>query len=543
MREREKLEVMLAETEKRLSQRDLFYLVKYVLGEHWEYEGASRFDEQHVELCRQLMGFWNTRKQRDKTIVKVEWPRRTLKSTVCSVGFPVWVLLNNPNTRILLDTAVAGNAQNFLKNIRTFFEGPYIQGIFGKLYSEKNDWNMNSITLNRTGVFPQPSIDTGGIDMAKTSQHYDLIISDDLQNKDNCKSKEQRDKVKEHFKLYANLIDPGGMILSVGTRWDFDDLSTMLDFWAKEDMRCLRPQRIFNYHKSCYKYDGDGNLSREPQFPTLLPQSELDAERAAQGAWVFSCNYLVRPQSDETAMFKKDWIQYHSLSEEQYMAPGWMRYLCVDPAQEGTKASADNNGLVVVAVSPNYDLYVLKTVNEKMTRLELSEAIFKLHDRYNVNKVGIESVFEQVELIPWMKEQAYSEGRHINFVPLKTNQEKKWRRIQALQPYFESMHVFLKSDQGELEDQILRYSGSDSSKSKKDDLVDSLAYVLQFLQVGREAMPKEYWTKAGWRELWNDTEKEAPDETTVQMWKWRKERNKKRDKKQARQKRVKMMGF
>ena len=58
----------------------------------------------------------------------------------------------------------------------------------------------------------------------RQGQHYSVIIADDLSSLDNSLTKEQREKVINHWRLYISLLDPGGTIVVVGTRYSAGDI-------------------------------------------------------------------------------------------------------------------------------------------------------------------------------------------------------------------------------------------------------------------------------------------------------------------------------
>lgn len=524
----------IAEVERRLCRRSVYYLARNVLSAQVEKSGGKNLmGPQHAELAKDLQNLWKTRHQRDKTWVKVEQPRGVLKSTLCTVGYAIWVLLQDANARILIDSAVVGNSKGFLKQIREFFESSYCHALFGKLYDSKSGWNMDNITIIRDGVYPQPSVDTGGLEAVKVSQHYDLIISDDLQNKDNCKTREQREKVKEHARLYRQLLNKGGMCLFVGTRWDFDDLFALIDEWIEMERKRLLPRTVFNFHKSSYKYLKDARgvdtdeLSKELQFPEILSESELQMIKARDGLWLYSCNMLVRPQSDETAMVQKAWIQYHQLKEGDW--DGWNVYATVDPSYEGTGASADDNAIVAFAISPDWDLYVLETWNKKGSRLALCEKLYELDEKYSFKAIGVEAIFHNAQLLPYLKQQFALKGRMLKFEQLKDGNKTKKQRIEGFVPFVEGGHVFLRPTQDELENQMIRYDGGESTATKKDDLFDALAYAHRFMRVPKAVQEAEYWKKAGWRQeiaaLVID-EGKIPSESDIRVWQWQERRAK-----------------
>jgi hypothetical protein len=151
-------------------------------------------------------------------------PRGTFKSSVGSVAYPIWRLLSNPNLRILIDSEVYSNSKNFLREIRAHLLGnTQLRDLFGEFKS--SNWNESEITIaQRTAIKKEASITCGGIGTIKVGQHYDLIIADDLNSQNNSETTEGRKKVIRHYQMYTGLLDPGGQIVVIGTRYAVDDV-------------------------------------------------------------------------------------------------------------------------------------------------------------------------------------------------------------------------------------------------------------------------------------------------------------------------------
>lgn len=151
-------------------------------------------------------------------------PRGTLKSSVGSVAYPIWRLLKNPNLRIVIDSQLYTNSSNFLREIRGHFE---INNKFRHLFGDWVGpvWNDTELIVSkRTIIKKEASIIASGIGTQKTGQHYDLAILDDLSSYDNCKTPEHAAKVIDHYRLYTSLLDPGGELVVIGTRYSEIDI-------------------------------------------------------------------------------------------------------------------------------------------------------------------------------------------------------------------------------------------------------------------------------------------------------------------------------
>lgn len=151
-------------------------------------------------------------------------PRGCFKSTICSISFPIWLLINDPNHRILLDSEIFTNSSRFLREIKGHLESKKMVNLFGQFRSDST-WNDTEIIIKqRTKIYKEGSITCSGVAANKTGQHYSVIIADDLSSLDNSMSQDQRDKVIEHYRLYISLLDPGGTLVVVGTRYSHGDI-------------------------------------------------------------------------------------------------------------------------------------------------------------------------------------------------------------------------------------------------------------------------------------------------------------------------------
>lgn len=191
-------------------KKDLYTFAKLGLG----YRDMTK--NTHGPICKVLMG--NSRK---KLIVV---PRGTFKSTLCSITYPIWLLINEPNHRILLDSELYTNSSKFLREIKGHLTSKHIMDLFGDFKNDTN-WNEAEITINqRTKVYKESSITCSGIGAQKTSQHYSVIICDDLSSPDNTATEDLREKVINHYRLYISLLEPGGTMVVVGTRYAYGDI-------------------------------------------------------------------------------------------------------------------------------------------------------------------------------------------------------------------------------------------------------------------------------------------------------------------------------
>lgn len=160
-------------------------------------------------------------------------PRGCLKSTIACVSFPIWLLINNPNLRILIDSELFNNSKNFLREIKAHLVSPRLTKIFGEFKTDEN-WNASEITIRqRTEVKKEASITVGGVGTTKVGQHYDVIIGDDYNSNKNSATPEGCQKVIDHYRYNTSILEPMGIYVVIGTRYSELDL---IGFILKNEM-------------------------------------------------------------------------------------------------------------------------------------------------------------------------------------------------------------------------------------------------------------------------------------------------------------------
>lgn len=150
-------------------------------------------------------------------------PRGSLKSSLGCVAFPIWLLLNNPNLRILIDSELFSNSATFLREIKGHLQSDELITLFGDFKTKT--WNEDEIVIKqRTKILKEPSITVGGVGTTRVGQHYDVIIGDDYNSPKNSNTPEKAQKVIDHYKYNLSILEPEGTYVIIGTRYSENDL-------------------------------------------------------------------------------------------------------------------------------------------------------------------------------------------------------------------------------------------------------------------------------------------------------------------------------
>jgi len=288
-----------------------------------------------------------------------------------------------------------------------------------------------------------------------TGMHYDLIIIDDPVSMNNINTPEQLQKTIDFYKMMLSVLDPGMEMIIIGTRYSALDLYGHIldiDGTDHEQFSIMCKEAI----------DEDGELL----FPQVLSHEFLADQKASQGTYMFTCQYLNKAVSADTCYFTPECVQFFEKEP-----PGCYYFITIDPAIS-LGARSDFTGIIVNAVDYKNHWYIVEALAIKLKPNELIDKIFEIVAKYDpVMAVGMEKFsLEQVLKVSILAE-AQKRDVAIPLVDVPTdNRISKDARIRALQPKFMKREIFIKKDQQALHHQILYYPKG----VKNDDVIDAL---------------------------------------------------------------------
>lgn len=478
----------ISETQKefaRLAMEDLFFFNQYILG-----NGPAMNEGLHREMCDFATGYRGASTKKKRLILE---PRFTLKSTCVTIAYSLQSMLAKPNTRILIDSENLSQAKSFLSSIKNQCETNERYRQLAMLLHNKwpapekaldEKWTNTEIVspLRIDKSIKEPTISTAGVDVVKVGQHYDKIIMDDPVSHNNTGTQEQIQKVIDHYKLALSLLDPGGELIIIGTRWNFGDLYGYIMENHKDFFDILIRQA----------YKEDGSLL----FPEKLSEDFLKEQKISQGSYIFSCQYLNSPVPRDDAAFK--WNAYREWKGEAIPENGLLQiaelrrytgesdftveerslgvkvnfFLTIDPAI-AEKERSDPTAMVVIGMDPGGRMFVVDYVNKKISGMAFFDELFRLVDTYRPIRVGVETIAYQKSLIYSIRDEMKKRGTYFVLEELKPDRDKI-RRIEALQPRYEAGSLYVRTGMDDLKYQMLNFP-----RTTHDDIVDALAYHLQ----------------------------------------------------------------
>lgn len=403
------------------------------------------------------------------------------KTTFCTITKTIHLLLKNPNLRILIASKSLQNAEGFLKEIKSHFESnELLAEIFGPYYDARkvNKWDNREIeVLPRTTKNKESSVTCVGVEGTIVSKHYDVIISDDLVDEDNSRTKTQRDKIRT---WYYQTLDPTleppdpavphrGEHHHLGTRYHYDDL------WGHLLANELKDH--FNVVRALEKVQAPiapGSEAKEETeaspWPEKYPVSWFQEKRRRSGIIIFNAQYQCDAEAMKGEIFKYDDCQ--QLDDKDFPNAKKLRiFMGVDLAiSEDEAKNNDKFAIVVIGVAPGPApiYYVLDWYENRIRFSEQTAKIIEFHERWDPVRIGIETnAYQAAQYHNLKDERPDIRAKKLNTV------KDKITRAWKLSAIFEEKKVFFKKSQGLLIEHMVLFPSNDH-----DDLFDAFDHAV-----------------------------------------------------------------
>lgn len=405
----------------------------------------------------------------------------THNSTVVTVGYALQRIARNKNVRILISSATGSMAEAFLRQIKSHMQyNSAFKDLFGDLAADAEKWRDDLIMLNRgedSFRAKEATVIAYGIGGNLVSQHFDLIIHDDLHNRENINTKDQLDKVKLSYNDTLDLLEPGGELLVIGTRWHDDDLYGQLidpSYPGSRGFEVFFRSAITSPVISRGEQGRYEISSGEILWPAKYDKAHLTDLINDKGLYEFSAQYQNNPIDDENAVFQRQW--FHHYDPEDLKGRKMVKITAIDPAIS-LKERSDFTAIVTVGMDVLNKMYVLEVKRDRYTEQEMADALFDTYVNHNPQRIIMETVAFQKVLQNFIQKEMRSRDVHLPIEEVKPDSgESKEKRIRSLQPFYmrgDILHHSSVTNIDYLEDELLRFP-----KGRNDDVIDALAYAV-----------------------------------------------------------------
>ena len=372
-----------------------------------------------------------------------------------------------------------------------------IKYYFGETRGKK--WTEEDIELKNGSKLISKSNVAGIRGGAKLHKRYDLIVLDDFEHEANTITREARDK---NANLVTAVVYPAiephtGRLRVNGTPVHYDSfINNLLTQHAKaeKDGRKDFAWKVIT-HKATQK---DGT----PLWASFFPTSKLEEKKKfymdSGQPHKFYQEYMMEVQSEEDAVWTRKHVRYYNgyIENEDginYLVKDGVKepvntFIGCDPATDIDTKHSDFSVIMVIAIDPNNELYVIDyerhrsipTIGTKdadgniLGKSGVVDYIISLYDKYKCVSATVEDVAMNRSIFQSLNDERRRLNRFdIAVIPQKPGGTNKRNRIYSgLSGRFSMGTVHLRKNMFDLINEIVTFG----PKMSHDDTIETLYY-------------------------------------------------------------------
>lgn len=399
----------------------------------------------------------------------VNMPPRHGKSELISFWFPLWLLARKPNRRIILVSYEHDFAASWGKRVRDWIRDN------GKEAALSLD--PYSTAAHRWFLTGGGSMTSAGAMGPITGKGGDVIIVDDpIKNDEEAASEVMREKMWNWFQstLFTRL-EPGGFLVTLGTRWHEDDLLGRLERDSlvnpETGERAGLEYEVLKLTATAIQNDPLGRPEGAALWPERYPVEKLVEIRKGLSPYHWSALYQQTPTPEEGNAVKRSWWKYWTiLPDFDVMIQSW------DLAFEDMEKSDYCVGQVWGRRGGEF--YLIDQIRKRLNAPEVISAIKKWATQYPraVGKI-IEARANGPAVVQILQRDLGG------MIPVKPKGSKD-ARLQSVIPLIEAGSCFIPPPDkaiwvGDFIEECAAFP-----RARHDDQVDAMVHALRYLQPG-----------------------------------------------------------
>lgn len=429
-------------------------------------------------------------------------PRGEAKSTIVSLIFAIWCQVYNKKHYICLVMDSFDQVATMLEAIKAELEtNPRLKMDFPKATGQGRLWQQGVIVTSNEVKIQAFGSGKRMRGLRHGPYRPDLVIGDDLENDENVRKPEQRDKLESWLKktvLQLGAADGSMDVVVIGTVLHYDSLLARLlqnPLWER-----MKFQAVLQWPDNMHLWEQfEGILLAEGEDTALAfyakhkramdagakvswaaarPLVSLMIIRARDGHSAFDSEYQNDPVSGEDAPFA------HCIQFWVNRLYEWVFYGACDPSLGKHGSGRDPSALLVGGF--NHETGILDCVEAQIKKRvpdRIIEDIIALQAEYGCLLWGIEAVQFQEFLRTELIKRSAIRGIPVPARPLMPNSDKVLR-IESLQPHVANGLIRLHPSQTTLLSQLKHFP-----KADHDDGPDALHMLWLLTTSGLGGLP------------------------------------------------------
>jgi len=437
-------------------------------------------------------------------------PRGNAKSTLVTQIFTLWCMLTGRKRYPLIIMDALDQAATMLEAIKAELQfNPRLAMDYPQAAGAGRVWQVGTITTANDCKIQAFGSGKRMRGLRHGPHRPDLVISDDLENDENVRSPEQRDKLESWLKktvLSLGAADDTMDVIVIGTILHYDSVLSRLlknPLWKRKKFKAIIdwPHRMDlwdRWEEILLNTDDDGiaanlfyqgnrglmELGATVCWPAGQPLYKLMHKRARDGHAAFDSEQQNDPVSGDDAPFANGIIQFwvNRLAD-------WIFYGACDPSLGKHGASRDPSALLVGGF--NRATGVLDVVEAKIAKRVPDKIISDVIELQRLYRCLL-WVVETVQFQEFLRTELVKRSAKLG-VPVPARavipHTDKLLRIESLQPHIANGLIRLHPSQNTLIEQLTHFP-----KADHDDGPDALhmlwmaavsSGVFEFTSVGR----------------------------------------------------------
>jgi predicted phage terminase large subunit-like protein len=411
----------------------------------------------HEELCKFLTN------PDYKPYRLVLYPRGHRKSFYAAM-YACWRIIVDPSVSIVYLSATSDLAESQLRTIKGTLDSPIVRRYWPELINadegKREKWTSTEICVDdprrKAEGTRDSTVKAGGLTTNITGAHCDLIILDDMVVPKN-NTEEGRRQVMSQYSQLQSILNPGGAILAVGTRYHPKDIYSTMQETVEE---------IYN--------EAGELIGKEPQWDILQKSVEENGEflwnrqKRKDGKFYgfdfkelarikagyvdksqFYAQYYNDPNDEGSALITQDMFEYYNRDHLRTVGGVYHIkdrplnvYAAIDFAFSIANR-ADSTAIVVVGVDPDNNKYVLDIDRFKTDRIqEYYNHVIAIHEKYNLKKLRAEVTVAQQVIVTALKDKLAENSTRLVIEDYRPQTKKEERVLAVLRPLYEDHKVF-----------------------------------------------------------------------------------------------------
>lgn len=442
---------------------------------------SEYLDNWHINLiCSELMRVENGEYNR----LIINLPPRYMKSIICSVAFPAFILGHNPKVSIVCVSYNDTLSEKLALDCKKVIESEWYKELFPQ----------TKLNKNKKAVLDFETISGGGrfstsVNGTLTGRGGDYLIIDDPIKPADANSDLQRNKVNDWYAntLYSRLNNKNtGKIIVIMQRIHEEDLTGYL-LNNDENFKLIKIQAIAEQDEKwvIHTKNGDKIITRNKGDALHSDRENIEQLKKLKeyiGEYNFAGQYQQNPAPKDGGIIKKKWFQTYNKEELlKRISEGSINIVALIQSWDtACKIEQHNDYSVCITAlkDANGKTYIFNVYRKKLEFPDLIKQIVSMHNnaketfKRSVNLL-IEDKASGTQIIQTLKQNHY-----ISVNAIKPEYDKQSRLMGVSHLIENGSCLFPDKEEAwwmDFENELLRFP-----KVKHDDQCDALSQLLNF---------------------------------------------------------------